>query len=153
MWLIFQQEDWWPNTLPCKLNSRPRKRAFGAHRWNTHKSTPNKHVKQEWCETSGKYLTKMTEDLNDDLFWGPKWPGNWASEANIYTPLNIPQIDMLTKTDGKPVENFWKKWPKTGNFTYLRAQGGHFSHTPESMYCMPVNQCSWSRIKNFFEEI
>ena len=26
---------------------------------------------------------KMTEDLNYDLFWGPKWPGNRACEANI----------------------------------------------------------------------
>ena len=30
-----------------------------------------------------KIFEKMTEDLNYDKFWGPKWPENWASEANI----------------------------------------------------------------------
>ena len=25
----------------------------------------------------------MTEDLNYDLFGGPNWPENWASEADI----------------------------------------------------------------------
>ena len=26
---------------------------------------------------------KITKDRNYDLFWGPKWPKNWSSEAHI----------------------------------------------------------------------
>ena len=93
---IFEHEAWQPNKLRCKLNSRPRNRAFGAHYWN--KSTPNEHIKQEWCETIAKVLRKwlktwlnwqanqmrnqwkMTKDWNFDQFIDQKWPKNWASE-------------------------------------------------------------------------
>ena len=78
-----EQEAWRPNKLYCNFNSTPINRAFKAHHWNTNKISPNKHVEHEWCETNGKYLKKMTEDLNYDLFWDQKWPGIWASKANI----------------------------------------------------------------------
>ena len=64
----------------------------------------------------------MAEDLNNDLFWGPQWPGNWASKANIQDTTKVAQIAIYTKTDVKPVEFFLRKWPKTRIFTYLGAQ-------------------------------
>ena len=60
---IMIQEAWRPNKFRCKLNSRPRYRAFGEHHWDTPKSTPNEHVKQELCKTSGKLLRKWLETL------------------------------------------------------------------------------------------
>ena len=54
---LLKQEAWQPNKLCCNLDSRPRNRPFGAHHWNSSKSAPIKHVKQEWCETSGKKAT------------------------------------------------------------------------------------------------
>ena len=91
----------------------------------------------------------MTEDLNDDLFRGPKWPGNWASEANI-------QHTFKSTSNWHVKQDSWEtsgicliKWPKTRVFTYFGAQGGHFSHTRVSTHNMPVNQVSRSCIKNF----
>ena len=35
-------------------------------------STPNRHVKQEWCRKPMENFEEMTEDLNSDLFGRPK---------------------------------------------------------------------------------
>ena len=67
-----------PNKRPDGLTSSTASRNT---RWNTSKHTPNKHVKQEVCETIGTYLRKW-QVPNHVVFWGPKWPGNLASEAN-----------------------------------------------------------------------
>ena len=67
--------------LCYNFDSRLRIRAFGAHNGNTPKSTTNEHVKHE---TSGILFKKITKDLNFDLFQGPKWPGNRASEVDIH---------------------------------------------------------------------
>ena len=40
------------------------------------------------------------------------------------TPLKVVQIDMYTKTDAKPVENFWENDQRPEIFTYLRTQSG-----------------------------
>ena len=99
----------------------PRNRAFGAHNWNAHRSTPNKHVKREWCETIGKCLIKWFELWS---IWGPKWPGNWASVANIQhtskSSRNWHVHQDWCATSGK----FLRKWPKTGILTSLGAQSG-----------------------------
>ena len=39
-------------TVHCNLNSGPRNKVFRANNWNTPKSNPNQHVKQEWRNTS-----------------------------------------------------------------------------------------------------
>ena len=71
-----------------------------------------------------KIFGKMTEDLNCDLFGGPKWPGNWASGANIqHTSKNSSNWHVhqdWCETSGQ----FLRKWPKTGILTYLGAQSG-----------------------------
>ena len=97
---------------------------IGAHNWNTHKSTPNKHIKQEWCETIGKYLIKWLKTwiiiylgAQYDLEIGPLGP-------IFNTPQKLARIDMYTKTDAKLVENFWENDQKTGILTYLGAQSG-----------------------------
>ena len=106
------QEAWWHYKLRCNLNSRPRNRAFGAHNWNTHRSTPNKHLKREWCETIGKYLITWPELWS---IWLTKWPGNWASGANIQHT-----------SKSSPNWHAHQDWCTTsGNFlTYLGAQSG-----------------------------
>ena len=78
---------------------------IGVHNWNTHKSTPNKHMKQEWCET-------ITEDLNYDLFGGPKWPGNWASRAHIRHTSKINSNWHVHQDQWK----FFEKMTKDRNF-------------------------------------
>ena len=72
-----------------------------------------------------KIFAKVTEDLNYDrhVFCGPKWPGNWASEANIqYTSSGSNwrvHLDWC-ETSGR----FLRKWPKTRIFTYFGAPSG-----------------------------
>ena len=61
---IKRQEAWRPNKLRCNLNSMPR--------------CKTKMLRNQWT-----IFEKMTEDLNYDLFWGPKWLGNRASETNV----------------------------------------------------------------------
>ena len=59
-----------------------------------------------------KIFDKMTEDLNYD-FWGPKWHGKWASEANIQhtskSRFNWHVNPDWCETSGKVL----RKWPKT----------------------------------------
>ena len=103
-----------------------------------------------------KIFEKMTEDLNYDLFWGPKWPGNWASEANIQhtskSSSNWHEHQDWWATNGK----FVKKWPKTGIF-YLfgcpkwpknLASEAHILHAHKSACNEPVKQywCETSEI-------
>ena len=103
-----EQEVWLPGKLHSKLNYKPRNRAFGAHNWNTHKSVPNKYVKQERCETNGTYLRKWLKTsfmiyfvvLNDREI-GPLRP-----IFNI--SLKVAPIDVYPKTDAKSVENVWE---------------------------------------------
>ena len=62
---------------------------------------------------------KMTKDLTHVLFWGPKWPGNWASESDIQhtskSSSNWHVHQDWCETSGK----FLRKWLKIGIFTYL----------------------------------
>ena len=104
--LNWKTRAWRPNKLHCNLNSGPTNRAFGAHHWNTNKSTPYKHVKQERCDTNGKNLRKW---LRPELWsiLGPKMTPKIGPLRPIFnTPLRVAQIDMYTETDAKPVEFF-----------------------------------------------
>ena len=100
------QEAWWHNKLRCNLNSRPRNTSFGAHNWNAHRSTPNKHVKREWCETIGKCFDKMTWIM---IYLGAQNDPEIGPLGSIFnTLLKVSQIDMYTKTDAQPVGNIWE---------------------------------------------
>ena len=64
--------------------------AFGAHKWNTHKHTPNEHVKQELCETSGKFWRNY-KDLNFYLFKEPEMAqklGFWGQHQTHLEDIN-----------------------------------------------------------------
>ena len=50
----------------------------------------------------------MTEDMNYDLFWAQNDTKIGPPMPIFNTPLKVAQIDMNTKTDSKPVENFEK---------------------------------------------
>ena len=85
---------------------------IGAHNWNTHKSTPNEHIKQEWCETIGKYLIKWLKTWIM-IYLGAQNDPEIGSLGPIFsTPLKLAQIDMYTKTDAKPVEKFWENYQR-----------------------------------------
>ena len=118
--ILLQLKNKRPNKLRCNLNSRPRNRAFRAHHWNAHKSTPNKHATQEWCETGGKYLRKWRRTWIMIYFEAQNGPDIGPVRPMFNTTLKVAQIDMYTKTHAKPVENFWKKrkikMTKDGNF-------------------------------------
>ena len=96
-----------------------------------------------------KIFDKMTEDLNYDLFGGPKWPGNWASGPIFDTPLKLTQIDMCTQTDAKPVELFWEN-DQRREFWLIRgpknwASEAHILHTYEEnghgkQYCCETSE-------------
>ena len=64
----------------------------------------------------------MTKDLNQVLFWGPKWPGNGAYEVDIQhtskSSSNWHANQDWCETSG----NVWRKCPKTGSFTYFGTQ-------------------------------
>ena len=46
-----------------------------------------------------KIFEKMTKDWNFDLFGGPKWPKNWASEAHI--------LHTSKSTYNEHVKQYW----------------------------------------------
>ena len=111
------QEALWPNKLRCNLNSRPRNRAFGAHHWNTHKSTPNKHAKQKLSETNVKYLRKWL-NLRPELWsiWRPKITRKvdlWGQHT-YESSSNWRVHEDWCETSGKVL----RKWPNNGICTY-----------------------------------
>ena len=65
-------------------NIRPKNKTFGVHNWNTPQSTPNEHVKQEWCETSGKVLSKWLTK-----FWYISRP-NMTQKAGLWGRSSTP---------------------------------------------------------------
>ena len=126
---------------------------IGAHNWNTHKSTPNKHIKQEWCETIGKYLIKWLKTwiiiylgAQYDLEIGPLGP-------IFNTPLKLARIDMYTKTDAKLVEIFLENDQKTGILTYLGdLSEAHILHTYESTWNEHVKEYGCETSENFLRK-
>ena len=88
------KQDWcgsrenWHNKKKLNFDSfrcpyGPQNWVCGAHFPHTTKRTCNDHVKRYWCETSENVLRKWPKTTILDLFWGHKWPRNWASEAYI----------------------------------------------------------------------
>ena len=70
--------------------------ASGNTHWNTPQHTPNKHVKQEGCESSGKYWRKWLKTLIMFYFW---------DQNNLKIE---PVRSIFNKTDAKPEETFWE---------------------------------------------
>ena len=60
-----------------------------------------------------KIFEKMTKDLNCDVFWGPKWPRNWASEADIQQTSKSSSNWHVNQDRCKTTGKFLRKWPKT----------------------------------------
>ena len=50
----------------------------------------------------------MTKDRNFDLFGGPKWPKNWASEAHILHTSESNWNEHVKKYCYEPVKTFWE---------------------------------------------
>ena len=111
-----KQEAWPPNKFSCNLTSKPRNRAFEAYYWNMHKSTQELN---QW-----EIFEKITEYLNYDLFWGQKWPGNWASEANIQHTSKSSSNWLVRQDWCETSGKCMRKWPKIRIFTYFWAESG-----------------------------
>ena len=144
---------------------------------------------------------KMTKDRNFYLFWGPKSPQNWASDAHIvhtskstcneymrqhwcdfwliWRPKMAPNFgprrvyllhtyksssyelanEVSREPSKKNHENRRKPiyWPilalfGTKNGPKIWPTRGNFSRTPQSIHNIPVNEVSWSRIKNLLRK-
>ena len=114
---------WQPNKIiNCDMhdqNKRPdgltSSAASGNALWNTPKHTHNKHVKQEGCETSRKYIRKWLKTWIMFYLGAQNDPEIGPLRLILNIPLKVAQIDMLTKTDAKPVESF-EKMTKDRNF-------------------------------------
>ena len=80
-----------------------------------------------------KIVEKMTEDLNYYVFRGPKWLGNWASEADIQHPskssLNWHVNQDWCETSGNV---FLENDQMAGIFTYSTQCG------PKIWLLMPI---------------
>ena len=67
-----------PNTRILAYFGAPKRLrnwAFEAHTVHISESSFNEHIKQDWCESRGKFLTKYWK-LEVWLTWGHKWPIN-----------------------------------------------------------------------------
>ena len=62
-----------------------------------------------------KLFENMTKNLNHFLFWGPKWPANWASEANIQHTSKSSSNWHLYQDWCETRGNILSKWPKNRN--------------------------------------
>ena len=70
-----------------------------------------------------KVLRKWQKiDRNFYLFWGPKWPTNWTTEAHIIYTCERTCNDHVKEYWCKTSEDILRKWPKTWNVTNLGAQ-------------------------------
>ena len=69
---------------------------------------PNTHVKQEWCETSRKYLRKWLKTWIIICFGAQNDPEIGPLSPIFNIPLKIAPIGLLPKTDTKPVKQFWE---------------------------------------------
>ena len=67
---------------------------------------------------------KITKDRNFDLFGGPKWPKNWASEAHIIHISKSTWNEYVKQYCCETSENILRKWPNTRKFSYFGAQSG-----------------------------
>ena len=74
---------------------------------HTSKSSSNCHVKQDLCETSGNVLRKWPKDRNFYIFWGPKRPINWTSDAHIPHTAES-SCNEYVKQYVKSVKTFWE---------------------------------------------
>ena len=150
--------------------------ASGSTPWNTPKHFPSKHVKQEGCETSGKYLRKwlktwlmfyfgpkMTQKLG---LWGQytyfgaqNWPKNWTSEAHILHTSENTCNERVKQYWCETSENFLGKWPKTWILTYFGTHNGpkigslrHIFHTPLKVLAMSMwSNTDMKQVKTFWE--
>ena len=90
-----------------------------------------------------KLFNKIAENLNFDLFGGPKWPKNW----DLWGPYLQKYLQWAYNSSFKWIK--WKLFKKIEEnlfCPYLGKKGpknlahtGHFSHPPESTNNMPVN--------------
>ena len=100
-----------------------------------HLSIPNEHVKQEWYKTiSGP---KMTWKLG---LWG---------QYSTHVPLKVAQIDIC---NGKPVEFFFFKSPKTRISTYLGAQSDPKIGPLSPMFSTPLKVLNNEHVKQYWHE-
>ena len=124
-----EQESWWTNKLRCNLNSSLRNRASGAHHWNTHKNNPNKHVKQDWCQTSGKFLRKWPK-TRIFTYLGAQSGPKIGPLGRLYSPLIYKYLhracdrcesrgNLLTKYSKTWILTHWeaKKRPKNSGLS------------------------------------
>ena len=76
-----------------------------------------------------KLSEKTIKDSNFDLFWGPKWPQNWASEAQTPHAAESTCNEHVKQYWCETNENLWEsdkdqnfdllwgpKWPKNWAF-------------------------------------
>ena len=70
----------------------------------------------------GKRFEKMAKDQNFNIFWGPKWPKNWVSEAHIRHTSKSTCNEHVKQYQCEASENILRKWPNTRISTYFGAQ-------------------------------
>ena len=101
----------------------------------------------------------MTEDLNYDLFLARNDLEIGPLRPIFNKPQKVAQIDMYTKTDAKPVENFWENDLRR-IFTYFGAQSGPkigplrpvFFHISKSVCNEHVKQYWCENSENFLKK-
>ena len=82
-------------------------------------STPLKVTQIDKLTEIDAKPAKITKDRNFDLFGGPKWHKNRASEAHILHTCKSTCNKHVKQNWCKINENFLRKWPKIGILTYL----------------------------------
>ena len=87
----FKTENLYKNKRPDGLT---RSAASGNTHYDTPKYTPNKHVKQEGCETIGKYLRKWLKTWILFYFGSQNDPQIGPLRPIFKTPLREAQIEM-----------------------------------------------------------
>ena len=81
--------------------------------WNTPKHTLNKHVKQQGCETSGKYLSKWVMTWIMFCFWAKNDPEIGPLKPIFKTPLKSSSNWHVNQNWCETSGKFMRKIPKT----------------------------------------
>ena len=102
----------------------PRNRASGPDIQHPSKKYLKSTCKPRLMWHQWKIFEKMTEDWNFVLFWGPKWPKNWTSEAHIPHTSKSSCNEHVKQYWCETSENFLRKWPKSRILTYFGIQNG-----------------------------
>ena len=150
-----KQEAWRHNKLRCKLKSRPRNRAFGAHHW-IHLNVPPLSM-SNWNDV------KPVKNICENEWWPQSWSFRWPKMTQKLGFWGRYSTHLLSSSNWHVDQDWWetsgffvRKWPRS-EFWGLKCPKNwpleaHILHTSKSTCNEHVKQCWCETSENFLRK-